>query len=152
MASTILLIHCQDEPGLIYKITGVIYNHNLNVISNGAFVEKTFNHFFMRTEFSGQFDQRRFLEALHAILPATASVKLSVQQARDICILVTKEHHCLSDLLIRHAFGELQANIKCVISNYQNLEDLTSKFSIPFHYVTHEDKSRDEHEKEVLAV
>ena len=80
-----------------------------------------------------------------------ADVRLTPQTKRDICILVTKEHHCLSDLLIRHTFGELNANIKCVVSNYQNLEELTSKFSIPFHYITHERKSREDHEQQVVS-
>lgn len=151
MTITTLLIHCPDQPGLIFKITGVIVNHNLNIVSNDEFVEKTFNHFFMRTEFAGDFNQQQFLHELQSVLPETATIKLSVQEKRDICILVTREHHCLSDLLIRHAFGELQANIKCVISNYQNLEDLTHKFSIPFHFISHEGKSRDQHEEEIVA-
>src|SRR5690606_32921674 len=36
-------------------------------------------------------------------------------------------------------------------SNYQNLEDLTHKFSIPFHFISHEGKSRDQHEEEIVA-
>jgi formyltetrahydrofolate deformylase len=152
MIFTTLLIHCPDQPGLIYNITSVIFRHNLNIVSNGEFVERNFNHFFMRTEFSGQFDHDSFLRDLKSILPAAASVTLSMQQKRDIAILVTKEHHCLSDLLIRDAFKELNANIKCVVSNYPDLEDLTQKFSIPFHVVSHENKSRERHEEEVLAV
>lgn len=151
MASATLLIHCPDQPGLVHKITGVIFRHHLNIVSNGEFVEKTFNHFFMRTEFSGEYDETLFLEELKSILPPDSTIKLSGKQKRDICILVTKEHHCLSDLLVRHAFGELNANVKCVISNYQNLEALTQKFSVPFHYITHEHKTREAHEAEILS-
>jgi formyltetrahydrofolate deformylase len=114
-------------------------------------VEKTTNHFFMRTEFSGDFDSTKFLDELRETLPKEADIKLRSQAKRDICILVTKEHHCLSDLLIRHQFGELNAEIKAVVSNYGVLEELTSKFAIPFHFVSHENKSREEHELEVLA-
>lgn len=150
MLTTTLLIHCPDQPGLIYRITGVIYNYNLNVVSNGEFVEKTSNYFFMRTEFSGDYDQQKFIADLRDALPPQADIRLTPQKRRDICILATKEHHCLSDLLVRHAFGELNANIKCVVSNYQNLEDLTTKFSIPFHFVSHEGTSRNDHEMAVL--
>lgn len=66
-------------------------------------------------------------------------------------LLATKEHHCLSDLLIRHAFNELNANIRCVISNYDVLEELTQKFDVPFHHITHEGVSREAHEAAVLA-
>jgi formyltetrahydrofolate deformylase len=152
MICTTLLIHCPDKPGLIYNITSVIFRHNLNIISNGEFVERNFNHFFMRTEFAGAFDHEAFLSDLRSVLDENASIWLSEQKKRDIAILVTKEHHCLSDLLIRDAFRELNANIKCVVSNYTNLQELTEKFSIPFHFVSHQNKSREDHEGEVLKV
>ena len=152
MTSSILLIHCPDQPGLIYKITQVIYEHDLNIISNGEFVERTFNHFFMRTEFSGTLEKEIFMDELRLILPKGAFLKLTVRQKRDIAILVTREHHCLSDLLIRNEFNELDANLKCVVSNHQNLEELTKKFNIPFHYIPADGKDREQHEAEVLSV
>jgi formyltetrahydrofolate deformylase len=152
MSSSILLIHCPDAQGLVYKITKIIFQHNLNVISNGEFVERNFNHFFMRTEFSGDYNKDLLLQELKDVLPKESVIKLIAREKRDICILVTKEHHCLSDLLIRHSFNELDVNIKCVISNYQNLEELTQKFNTPFHYITHEGKERQQHEQEVLNV
>ena len=152
MNSTILLIQCADRPGLIYRITSVVYRHKLNIISNSEFVEHTLNYFFMRTEFSGIFDEHEFIEELRTTLPPDAQIKLSALRKRNICLLVTREYHCLSDLLVRHSFQELDANIQCVISNYQNLEDLTRKFNIPYHYVSHENKTREEHEAELLQL
>jgi formyltetrahydrofolate deformylase len=150
--NSILLIHCKDQSGLVYKITRVVYQHKLNIISNGEFVEHTLGHFFMRTEFSGDFDKEVFLKELRETLPPDANIKLNTRQKRDISILVTKEHHCLSDLLIRHSFNELDINLKCIISNYQNLESLVAKFDVPFHFISHEGKTREQHEDEVLKV
>jgi formyltetrahydrofolate deformylase len=152
MNSTILLIACPDQPGLIYKVTQVIFKHNLNIISNGEFVERNFNHFFMRTEFSGDVNLEQFIAELKSFLPADAFLKVSPRQKRDIAILATKEHHCLSDLLIRNAFNELDANLKCVISNHQNLEELTNKFNIPFHHVPSENIERSAHEAALLEI
>ena len=152
MSSTILLIQCADRPGLIYRITAVIYRHKLNIISNSEFVEHTLNYFFMRTEFSGIFAENEFIADLKSTLPADAQIRLSTPRKRNICLLVTREYHCLSDLLIRHYFHELDANIQCVISNYQNLEDLTRKFDIPYHYLSHEGKTRENHEAELLKL
>lgn len=151
MVSHILLIHCPDQKGLLHKISGVLFDFNLNVISNGEFVEKKSSHFFMRTEFSGGFDRDALLSALKKALP-DVSIRLTDKRKKDIVILATKEHHCLSDLLIRHAFNELNANILCVISNYDYLEKLVQKFDIPYYHVTHEGKSREAHESEVLTV
>jgi formyltetrahydrofolate deformylase len=151
MNASILLIHCVDKPGLVYRITQIIFKHSLNIISNGEFVERNFNHFFMRTEFSGDYHPEQLLDDLKETLPSDADIKLSTRKKRDICILVTKEHHCLSDLLIRNSFDELDVNLRCVISNYQNLEALVNKFEVPFHFISHEGKERDQHEAEVLA-
>ena len=150
MTSHILLITCPDKPGLVYAITGVIYKHQLNIISNGEFVERNFNYFFMRTEFSGDFDKKALIQDLYAVLPQNVAIELTPKKKRNVVLLATKEHHCLSDLLIRHAFNELQANVLCVISNYEVLRDLTEKFSVPFHYISHEGLSREEHERLLL--
>ncbi len=148
----ILLINCADESGLIYKITSVVFKHKLNIISNDEFVERNYNHFFMRTEFSGDFDRESLLKELYDILPTNVEIKLSDNRKKDIVILVTKEYHCLSDLLVRHAFNDLPANILAVISNHSNLQDLTKKFDIPFFYIEHENKTREEHEAGILAL
>jgi formyltetrahydrofolate deformylase len=152
METGILVIHCPDRPGLIYAITQIIYRHQLNILGNGEFVERTYNHFFMRTEFSGVVEETRFLQELREVLPSDAYLNLTPRRKRDIIILATKEHHCLSDLLIRHTFQELNARILCVISNHQNLEELTRKFDVPFHYIPAEGKDRTAHEADVLNV
>ncbi|MCJ8166578.1 formyltetrahydrofolate deformylase [Pontibacter sp. E15-1] len=151
MQTNILLINCPDQSGLVFKVTNILYNkYDLNIISNGEFVERNFNHFFMRTEFSGAFDREQLLKELYAVLPANVEISLTDQKKKDIVLLATKEHHCLSDLLIRHAFNELNANVRCVISNYNVLEDLTQKFGIPFHHISHEGMNREAHEAAVL--
>ena len=148
---TLLLIECPDEPGLIYKITGVLYAHALNIVRNDEFVERDGNVFFMRTELAGTVDATALRAALAAVLPAAASIRLTDNRPKDIVLLVTKEHHCLSELLVRHAFGELNANIKAVVGNHKVLRELTEKFGLPFHYLPHEGRSRETHEAEVLA-
>ena len=152
MTSHILLTHCPDESGLIAKITGVMYQHRLNILSNGEFVERKANRFFMRTEFSGAFDAEEFMRDLYAALPEKVELKLSPNKKKDIVILATREHHCLGDLLVRFAFNELHANILAVISNYDVLAELTQKFGIPFYPISHANKQRDEHEAQLLSV
>lgn len=152
MPTHILMVHCADESGLIYKITSVIYKHRLNIISNGEFVEKNFNHFFMRTEFSGDFDRENLLNELYTILPKEVEIKLVYNKKKDIVILATKEYHCLGDLLLKHKFNDLNANILGVISNYSNLKELTDKFETPFYCIDHTNVSREEHEENILKL
>ena len=148
----LLLIHCPDEPGLVYKITGVLFKHGLNIIRNGEFVERDGNHFFMRTEVAGAFAPEALQADLRLALPPSSVIRLTTNQPKNIVLMATKEHHCLSELLVRHEFGELNARVLAVISNYEVLGDLTRKFNLPFHYLPHADRSRETHEAEVLAV
>jgi formyltetrahydrofolate deformylase len=150
----LLLIQCPDERGLIYQITGVLYRHGLNILRNSEFVERDGNVFFMRTEFelTPEVTAAALLAELRAKLPAAADIRLTDNRKKNIVLLVTKEHHCLSELLVRHAFGELNANILGVVSNHEVLGELTRKFDLPFHYLPHEGRSRTTHEAEVLAL
>ena len=61
------------------------------------------------------------LVELRAALPPNAHVRLASTRPKDIVLLVTREPHCLGDLLIRHAFGELNARILAVIGNHATL-------------------------------
>jgi formyltetrahydrofolate deformylase len=148
----LLLIQCPDERGLIVKITGVLYAHGLNILRNDEFVEREANVFFMRTELAGEADTDVLLAELRAALPTAATIRLADSRRKNLVLLVTKEHHCLSELLVRHAFGELHANILAVISNHEVLGELTRRFDLPFHYLPHEGRSREAHEAEVLAL
>ncbi|MGI4763240.1 MAG: formyltetrahydrofolate deformylase [Janthinobacterium lividum] len=147
----LLLIKCPDERGLVYRITGVLFGLGLNIVRNGEFVERDGDVFFMRTEFAGEFEAEVLLAQLRAVLPAAAEVRLTDNRRKNLVLLATKEHHCLSELLVRHAFGELNANILAVISNHEVLGELTRKFDLPFHYLPHEGRSRAQHETEILA-
>ncbi|QMU30301.1 formyltetrahydrofolate deformylase [Adhaeribacter radiodurans] len=147
-----LRIDCPDRKGLIYDITRVVFNYNLNIISNDEFVDNTLNHFYMRAEVEGELQVEQVTAELYTVLPAGVNIQLLPQQKKNIVILVTKEHHCLGDLLLRYEFNDLQANILAVIGNYDVLEPLVTRFGIQFHYVTHQDKTREEHDEEIAQV
>lgn len=145
-----LLIDCSDEKGLVHRITGVLLGHGLNIISNGEFVDPERTHFFMRTEFSGSCAEDTVLIELRRVLPEDAKILLSRRRKKRVVVLVTREPHCLGDLLLRHAYGELSAEIGAVIGNHPTLEPLAHRFGVPFQYISHEGLSRQEHEERIL--
>ncbi|ADB41664.1 formyltetrahydrofolate deformylase [Spirosoma linguale] len=172
----ILLMDGPDSKGLIYHVTGVLFRHNLNIIHNDEYVSPS-GRFFMRTEFEATggadtFDSAALLQELTSTIPGSEATengrpaghstpsntayqagitfRLNPKRKKNIVVMVTKEHHCLGELLIRYAFDELDADILAVVSNYNSLQPLVSKFGIPFHYISHEGKSREEHEEAIL--
>jgi formyltetrahydrofolate deformylase len=150
LASHILLIDCPDRTGLVHTVTGVLFRRGYNVLSNHEFVDRERAHFFMRTELAGEADPAPALGELRAALP-DATIRLAGAGERTAVVLVTKEHHCLGDLLIRHAYGELGARITAVIGNHAVLEPLAARFGVPFHHVGHEGLERAAHEEAVTA-
>ncbi|AEB28431.1 formyltetrahydrofolate deformylase [Francisella hispaniensis] len=147
-----LLIETDDQKGLVYKVSKIIYENNLNVERNSEFVDKLRNKFFMRTVFSGEVNIKQMLIDLQNTLPTNSQIKLVDSSKKNIVILATKEMHCLGDLLIKYAEGKLDANITAVISNYDNLRSLVDKFDIPFEHISHEGISREEHESRVCDI
>jgi len=146
-----LLVDCTDAKGLIYKITETLYINGLNIVRNDEFVSAEENYFFMRTEVTGNVVATDVVEQLRKVLPDAANIRLVKKERKKLVLMATKEHHCLSDLLVRTHFNELNAEVTAVISNYDSLQNLTEKFSIPFYCISHEGKTREEHEAEVLA-
>ena len=147
-----VLIDANDEKGLVYKVSGIFYNYDLNILSNSEFVDKESNKFFMRSVVDGDVNKEDLYKAIQDILPQKASLKIVEPKKKNIIIMVTKEMHALGDILIRHEAGELEANILAVVSNYDKLESLVSKFNIPYITVSHEGLERPEHEKKVIEV
>lgn len=152
MERKILLTDCPDAKGLIAKITNICYKHQLNIIKNDEFVDHDQGRFFMRTELEGRFNDATLMEDLDDALPDGSSRRLVPSGRKRLVILVTKESHCLGDILMKSYSGALDVEIAAVVGNYEVLADLTEKFGIPYHTVSHEGLSREEHEEQVLAV
>ncbi|MBY8989980.1 MAG: formyltetrahydrofolate deformylase [Candidatus Lokiarchaeota archaeon] len=150
METYILLVDCNDEKGLIHKITGVLYNQGLNIISNSEFVEEETNHFFMRSAFTGEINNKIIKSQLSDVLPSNSNIHLIKQKKKKIIVFATKEHHCLGDLLIKNEYNEMNAELLAIISNYPVLKSLVSKFKVPFHFSNHQNKTREDHEQEIL--
>lgn len=143
----ILLTECPDDTGLVAKITNICYKHQLNIIKNSEFVDDETKRFFMRTELNGIFNDKTLLADLAFTLPEGSSYKLLPKERKRIVILVTKEAHCLGDLLMKNYYGGLDVEIAAVIGNHDTLRGLVERFDVPFHLVSHENLTRVEHDK-----
>ncbi len=145
-----VLIDCEDAKGLVYKISKVFYDRDLNIDNNREFVDKENERFFMRTVVTGFFNAKELEDELKSIVPNDAHIRVIEPKDKKIILMVTKESHALGDILIRHADGELGAEIACVIANHSTLETLVQRFDIPFFHIAADGVSREEHEKKVM--
>ncbi|WP_316754796.1 formyltetrahydrofolate deformylase [Pedobacter aquatilis] len=148
-----ILISCPDQVGLVTNITRVLASHQLNIIAMREFVDEQNKAFFTRIACTGVFEETEKLkEKLLQNLPDAAEVTLITKKEKQIVVLVTKEYHCLAEILIKNQFKTLGANVKAVIGNYEELRDFTEKLGIPYFYVTHIDKDKSQFEKQVKEI
>ncbi len=117
------------------------------------FVDESANLFFTRIECKGELNSPDSLyNDLYNKLPDSTSIIINPKKQKNIVVLVTKEYHCLSDLLIRNYFGTLNANICCVIGNHSHLSEISDKFDIPFYFISHIEKTKESFEREILDI
>ena len=145
-----VLIDCSDKKGLVAGIAQLFYAREFNILSNNEFVDRENGRFFMRSVIEGDANYEQLHEAIGALLPHDANLKIISPTKKRVIVMATKESHALGDLLIRYEAGELDAEIVAVISNYPNLERLVKRFDIPFHTISHEGISREAHETQII--
>jgi len=133
----IIAIQCKDRIGLVAQIAQVLAVRNVNIISMREYVDTVNNNFFARLEVNTIAQNTELHEVLQQILPTEAIIKITTQQPKKIVIFVSVEYHCLSDILVRNHFKTLGAQVQSVIGNHPDLEEICTKFEIPYHFINH---------------
>ncbi len=151
MEQKTLLIECPDSKGLIAQITNICYKHQLNITRNTEYVDPDSGRFYMRTQLEGIFNDHTLLLDLDRALPQGSERQLVGTAKKRVVILVTKEAHCLGDILMKVYDGSLDLDIAAVIGNHPQLQALTEKFDLPYHFIDHQGVSRAEHEQLLAA-
>ncbi len=152
MNKYVLKIKCSDAKGLIYKISNVLYQNDLNIEKNSEYVDTQNKKFFFRARLDGAIDTQRIETQLESVMPQDAVITLNKKVKKQIIVLATKESHALGDILLKYDSGELNADILCVVSNHNDLRGLVEKFDIDYHFVSSEGLRREEHEERVLSI
>ena len=155
--TAILLIHCPDQPGLVHHVTGFIFAHGGNILDLEQHIDPQENIFFMRLEWSLEnFSVAKNAIAAHfAPLAERHKMTWKLQFGSEkmrVALFVSKESHCLYDLLSRLESGELPAEIPLIISNHETLRPAAERFSIPFFHLPITPDNKAEQEKRQLEI
>jgi formyltetrahydrofolate deformylase len=151
------LIKCQDQKGLVAKITSFFYEKGFNILSCQQYVNLIEDTYFMRirlnadgTNISKTYLEESFLE-LATPLAFKWRVNYSNKKQR-VAIMVSHTSHNLYDLLERHKEGVLDCNIKMVISNHDKLRHIAEMFEIPYYYLPVTKDTKEQQEKQVIEL
>ncbi len=135
-----LTISCPDRAGIIAAVSGFIAQHGGFIVEASYHTEQEAQLFFMRQEIRADslpFDADEFRRRF---APLAAEFAMNWQladsaQKKRLVLLVSKQDHCLNDLLHRWRSGELLVDIPCVISNHEDLKSFVEWHGIPFIHV-----------------
>jgi formyltetrahydrofolate deformylase len=154
-----MLISCPDKAGIVAAVSQFLYEQGANIVQSDQYtMDPEGGMFFMRIEFDlHELEQR--LSSLQEDFTRVAdrfSMRWSVFRAarrKRIAIFVSKEDHCLVELLWQWQAGDLDAEISMVISNHNDMRGLVESFGIPFHHVpvTAETKAEAEQKQRELT-
>lgn len=152
-----LLISCPDQQGLVAKIANFIYANGGNVVHADQHRDEPSELFLSRLEWQLEgFNLQRELigpafDSIAKPLGANWELHFSDVVPR-VAIWVSKQNHCLLDLLWRHQAGELAAEIPLIISNHETLKPIAEQFNIAFHHIPITKATKSDQEAKQLAL
>ncbi|GMU91910.1 MAG: formyltetrahydrofolate deformylase [Candidatus Hydrogenedentota bacterium] len=141
MTQTVLLVECPDRKGIVARVSDFIFRSDANIISSDQHsTDPEGGRFFMRLVFSlDEFSvSRDAFERGFAPVAEELGATWEIHYLSDVQrmgILVSKQDHCLFDLLYRQRSGELSVEIPLVISNHEDCRELVERYGIPYHCV-----------------
>ena len=133
-----MLISCPDRPGIVAAVSRFLYDHGANIVQSDQYsMNPEGGMFFIRFEFD--------LDDLHTRLPLLQDKFIPIadqfemkwqlfraSHKKRLAVFVSKEDHCLRELLWQWQAGDLDVDIAMVISNHPDLRELTESFGIPY--------------------
>jgi len=152
--TTRLLLACPDRPGLIAAVSGFLAAAGLNIVDADQHSSNE-GRFFMRMVFDAAPAGER--EELHRSFAAEVGERFEMDyrfaessERKKVAIMVSREDHCLSDLLWRWRSGELGADVVAVVSNHPEHREQVEMLGLPFHHVPVEPGAKEEAESRML--
>lgn len=153
-----LLISCPDRPGIVAAVSRFLFEQGANIVhSDQHTTDPEGGRFFMRIEFDlpGLEARGPELEARFAPVARELAADWRLAYAarpKRLAIFVSKEEHCLLELLWQWRAGDLPAEIALVVSNHPDLAPVASTFGIPFYHIPVSPETRAQAEEQQLAL
>lgn len=151
----IALLHGHDRAGIVARVSGWIYARGGNILHADQHRDRQEGIFFQRVEWipAGDIDGeiRLFENFAHSDLEMETTVMRSSHKPK-IALMVSKFEHCFSDIVLRCRSGELNCEIACVISNHEDLRQMSEMFGLKFYYTPISKETKPETEAAQLKI
>lgn len=155
--SVVLLIQCKDRKGIVARVSGFIHDFGGNILDSDHHTDEETNDFLMRMECSTEGLQIAPDQISEAFAPIAKvfEMRYEVHQTSRrtrVAMMVSKQDHCLADLLQRHRRDELRIDIPLIISNHDTCANWADLFKIPFAVCPVTKETKPEQERHVVSL
>lgn len=150
-----LLISCPDRRGIVAAVSRFLADGGGNILDADQHTDPDDGQFFMRVEFEWpKADRERFVGDFQKVADAYGmSFRAHWADVRKrLAILVSRQDHCLQDLLYRHRVGELHADIACIISNHPDCGATVASHGLRFFLLPVTPETKPQQEARLLEV
>jgi formyltetrahydrofolate deformylase len=154
----ILIAHCEDQSGIVAKISNWVFLHQGNILALDQHVDSLTGRFFIRIRWdlkkfkiAKEQLEKQFMDDLAKPLGMSFEITYT-DHVPKMAIFVSKLGHCLWDLLGRYKSGELKAEIPMIVSNHTTYQSLCERFGIPFYHFPVTQNNKAALEKEELEL
>jgi formyltetrahydrofolate deformylase len=137
MPDYILTLQCNDKMGIVAKISGYLFDHQCNITEASQFTDQLNQYFFAHIRFHFAGDVKNLRQNFQA-LAATYDMKWQIHDIQErvkTIIMVSKEAHCLTDLLYKHRTSHLPIDVTAIVSNHEDHRKYAEDLGYRFEYL-----------------
>jgi formyltetrahydrofolate deformylase len=148
----VLTLSCPDRPGIVHAVSGFLAGCGCNILDAQQYGSRRTSTFFMRVHLASPVSRD---ELAAAFTDAAADFGMSWELHRrdhrpPMLVLVSRQGHCLNDLLYRWRSGYLPGDVAAVASNHDDLAPMAASYGVPFHHLPVTAETREQQEQAVL--
>ncbi|NWL90445.1 formyltetrahydrofolate deformylase [Paenibacillus sp. 79R4] len=153
-----MLISCPDGPGIVATVSRFLYEHGANIVQSDQYtMDPEGGMFFMRIEF----DLDQLEDRIDSLKQDFAEIAdkfqmewniFQLSRRKKLAIFVSKEDHCLVELLWQWQAGDLAADISMVVSNHPDMKEYVESFGIPYYHIPVTPETKREAEQKQLEI
>ena len=154
-AEAVILVTCPDQRGIVARLAAAIHDTGGNILDAAQHTSESTNTFLQRIHVS--WNNEHFCKDVIAqsFKPLVDELHLDLQirwndATHKVAIFVSKEDHCLHDLLLLQRDGALHCSISLVISNHSDVHTVAERFGVPFHHIPVDESTDAEEQQDAL--
>jgi formyltetrahydrofolate deformylase len=134
----VLTLSCADRPGIVHAVSGFLLQHGGNIEEAAQYNDHDTGLFFMRVQFACASLSPDALRAALGEFAPSFGLRWTLHPLSEpvrTVLFVSKEGHCLNDLMFRWKSGLLRLDIRAIVSNHRDFYQLAASYNVPFHHI-----------------